>query len=251
MVKWALALLLIPSFLQANQQTSQMHRDTMWAQYFFNDTGTMAVDASTHGWNAGDEGTGNAIVTGKHDRAISMNGSGGKMLPDLHLSNVAENTFMDWTVVVSYKLTGKLHANGTSNFFSFDGGAFAWDLGIVTQGALRNRFTCAGHIDGNDDLRGTVGTSSGTYHWAAFRRSSALGFRDMWRDGVKDSSTPTDPACVYSAAGFAELGSTGSGGNLNLAGDMDELTIWKIALTDGEIKQLYTQWIGRRKQFLQ
>lgn len=251
MVSLVLALLLLPAALQANQQTSQMHRDTMWAQYFFNDTGTAAVDASTHGWTAGDEGTGNAIVTGKHDRAISMSGSGGKMLPDIHTTIPSENVFMDWTVVVSYKLTGKLHANGVSNFFSMDAGAFAWDLGISGRGVLRNRFTCGGNVDTNDDMRGSVGYSSGTYHWAAFRRNYQAGFRDSWLDGVFDSSTTTNPACVYIAPGFAELGSTGSGNNINLAGDMDELTIWKTPLTNGELKQLYTQWIGRRRQLLQ
>lgn len=245
-------ILLFPWLAGANQGSPTYRRDQMLFQFEFNEqSGTTWFDASTHAYVLNATGSGDAIVTGKHGRALSMNGSGCAALTDI--SGTVDNTFQDYTYEVSFYLDGSQDANGTSVFFAQDFLTDAWDLGYIIgpngKTYLRHRLTINANTDVVDDMTGVLPISTATYHHAVFRRQSGQ-WKDLWLDGTFDSKSATK-ASSWNIAKIIEIGCTGAAGSRFVRGNLDRVTFWKTYFSDGETRQLYTIWLGRKARLLQ
>jgi hypothetical protein len=248
-VKYLLVLLLASPAL-ADQIGSTTKRENILFQYLFNEpSGTTWIDNSTHSLVAVLGGTGQAIISGKHGNAISFNGSGGLALPDM--DGTADNVVGNFTIIASYRPKGG--ATGTSCIVCKND-----DIGnTVIFGFRGHRPYMNWSLASGGDISGVmeynVMLSSNVWHHLIWSRKAGE-VKDMWVDGVRVASTVTTSSSYTTTAGQNggfEIGTNSAGANNNVIGDLDEITYWRVYLSDGEKRNQYAQWFGRKRQFSQ
>ncbi len=245
----SLIVLLIVTPLYADQATSVYKRDKLLVQLLFNKGGVAVQDTSTHAYITAASGTGQADVTGKHGGAISFDGNGGVSLPATEAT--PENEIQDFTIVASIRMDS---SDTTTRAIWLQAGGLggAWAFGI-RRGFLYGHWDCItdycseARVENIDDR--AIAITTGVWTHVAWTSSVDRGESVIYVNGkIASRQVRSDNNC--DRADVIEIGTNTGGASNNFLGSFDEIAVWKEGFTNGEVKQLYKQWVGRQS-FLQ
>lgn len=188
----------------------------------FNEPTTLAGDGT---W----EGSGNTWVAGKFGSGINFNGSGGITIADSNVFNITS-----WTILMYVKFGPGADGNTEGLFLQADGST-NWAF-LTQNGKLLGRETNSA----TNDIIGSVLISSKSYVCVAYRRTSGVE-KSLFVNGSRDTKCTGDQGAQGDAKSITdnpEIGCNGGCGNNNFIGSIDQVLMYNIALTNGEINNL-------------
>ncbi len=123
----------------------------------------------------------------------------------------------------------------------------AWMLRLATDGTLLWYVSPAGDGTGAQSVPSTGGAiSDNTWHFivCTFTASTSL---KIYIDGTLNNTNPTSiPSAVnQSSTSSLFVGSMGASSTNTFVGDLDEVALWNVALTDAEVSALYAGGAGK------
>jgi len=244
MVKLALLILtFLCGIANADVVSPTFRRDKILFQFHYNDPGLTSIDTSTHGFRWVPGGAGTASITGKTGLAWSFNGSG--YIPTTIGTSAPENKIGDFSIVVSFRPRGS--SSPRNNIMGQSGTADnGWFFALIGHKLTMNWDGPAD--DAVPTLTGPM-VSSSTWHHAIYWRKMGV-VKGLDLDGVIVASNTTQNN-TNNLDQEMDIGTNIAGTNCNFIGDIDEITVYQHCLSDGERKELYTRWVGRRKSFLE
>lgn len=200
-------------------------------------TGSIALDVSTHAYNAAFGGTGNAIVTGILGNSVSLNGNGYLLVtmaaPDTSLSDFTWfariKMYPGQVATARAQIAGAVQGGCCNYSLNLYGGkGFTDALGIYR---LESNIS----FDSNSQIFSTA-ISTGVDVAVAWRRINCQE-TSIWINGKKVGSAKADCATLIIAGaspGFY-MGSDRAGVGSFFVGEYDEVRLVQYAASDGEI----------------
>lgn len=216
-------------------------QDQIFHYHLDGGAGTNVIDASDKGLPCTIGGTVPPVwVTGLFGNGLYF--AGGTCITAANaLLNVSSFTIAAW--VKPDKTLAALGDRGMSV-------AAQWSIGYASFYSLRLEYGFVETDVVGDTPQGCIGTvrvSTGVWSHIAVVRRAGYNRRDIYVNGVFDTSCPTRPFKVGGSDAFT-LGNDPNGANMDYFGAMDEVVFLSRAATDGEIASWYATGLGRHSQ---
>ena len=220
------------------------------AHYAFDNSGNLGLDSSTNGNNIEYSG----CAGGCHLYQFTANAeAGGGAVQFFGHSWISPfgAPFTSWTNTLFGSFTVSAWIK-TSNVLGNDGDALAdWDgqnviyinnngNGVIPLGITGTKAAIATGVPpgayGQDTLNSVAPVTSGSYVHVVVTRDQGSGLKQIYINGVFDSSDYGEPGVLDGGADWASIGGEGSG---PFTGILDDVQIYAGALSSNEIAFLY------------